>query len=688
MKVSQNVLWVFAVLFVVASVIYVVVSGTTNQQLGRETVTVGVYNNHPKVFVDGKGVPQGIFIDILRSIANVENLELEFQSGEWSGLYENLKEGLIDILPDVAYSTQRDSLFSLSVPVIGSWLQVFDNKDDGMSSVTDLAGKRIGVLDGSIQAEFMSQDVKDQFGLEFDIITYSDYPITVEALKRGEIDAFVADRFYYFADPSDQTIRPTGIVLRPSDLHFAFSKHTDPEIIARVNRSLADLRNDPNSDYFKSVQYWFGTKYKSTIPDVLIWGLFIVITILIVVTSFAITLNYKVKQKTRDLVVKNEELILAKNKAEESDRLKTVFLQNMSHEIRTPMNGILGFLELLHEPNLDEDTKSAYIDVMNVSGHRLMDTINNIVEISKIESKQVSVNNDVMNINCCLESNYDVFKYPVAAKGLNLNLHMGIGAHNADIISDKYILDITFTNLLGNALKFTKKGSIDFGAQIDSEWLLCFVRDTGQGIPQERMEAIFERFVQADIETTRPYEGSGLGLAIAKAYIEMLGGRLWVESKVGSGSTFWFRVPYRPTAHEQRAATIDNPVILNDRELKILVAEDDDVSYTLLVEVLKSDKVHILRANNGLEAVQMVKENQDLSLVLMDIKMPEMNGLEATERIRSFNTSIPIVAQTAYALDGDRDKAISAGCDEYITKPIDSDQLLDIVNRYARTAPN
>jgi ABC-type amino acid transport substrate-binding protein len=254
MKVSQNVLWVFAVLFVVASVIYVVVSGTTNQQLGRETVTVGVYNNHPKVFVDGKGVPQGIFIDILRSIANVENLELEFQSGEWSGLYENLKEGLIDILPDVAYSTQRDSLFSLSVPVIGSWLQVFDNKDDGMSSVTDLAGKRIGVLDGSIQAEFMSQDVKDQFGLEFDIITYSDYPITVEALKRGEIDAFVADRFYYFADPSDQTIRPTGIVLRPSDLHFAFSKHTDPEIIARVNRSLADLRNDPNSDYFKSVQ--------------------------------------------------------------------------------------------------------------------------------------------------------------------------------------------------------------------------------------------------------------------------------------------------------------------------------------------------------------------------------------------------------------------------------------------------
>jgi signal transduction histidine kinase/CheY-like chemotaxis protein len=685
MKKSYTLIWTITALLAFAIVAYFYIYDTNYSQQERTSVTVGVYNNQPKVFADGNGVPQGIFIDILRSIAKVENLDLQFRSGDWSSLLKDLKDGDIDILPDVAYSAQRDSLFTFSVPVIGSWLQVFDDKDADMSSVTDLAGKRVGVLDGSVQEEYMYEDVKKQFGLEFEIKTYSDYTVIVEALKRGDIDVFVADRFYYFSDPSDQTIRPTGIILRPTDLHFAFSKLTDPEIVARVNRSLADLRNDPNSDYFRSVQYWFGTRYKPTIPEVLIWVFFIVIIILITVTIFAITLNYKVKQKTLDLVISNEELISAKNKAEESDRLKTVFLQNMSHEIRTPMNGILGFLELLHEPDLDEDTKSAYIDVMNVSGHRLMDTINNIVEISKIESKQVVVHNDLMNINRCLESNYDVFKYPAAAKGLNLNLHMGIGAHNADIISDKYILNVTFTNLLGNALKFTKKGSIDFGAKIDDEWLVCFVRDTGQGIPSERMEAIFERFVQADIEMTRPYEGSGLGLAIVKAYIEMLGGQIWVESKVGSGSTFWFRVPYKSATHEQIAPTLHHPVSLTDRELKILVAEDDEVSYTLLVEVLRSDKVQILRANNGIEAVQLVEENEDLSLVLMDIKMPKLNGIEATERIRTFNKSVPIVAQTAYALDGDRDKAISAGCDEYITKPIDSDILLGVVNRFARS---
>jgi CheY-like chemotaxis protein len=348
------------------------------------------------------------------------------------------------------------------------------------------------------------------------------------------------------------------------------------------------------------------------------------------------------------------------------------------------MNGILGFLELLRSPDLDDDTKSAYIDIMNVSGHRLMDTINNIVEISKIESGQVDVHDEVVNINQCLESNYEVFKYPAAAKGIDLNLHMGIGGHKADVMADKYILNIVFTNLLGNALKFTKKGAIDFGVSIEGDWLVGFVRDTGSGIAPERQQAIFERFVQADVESTRPYEGSGLGLAIVKAYLDMLGGEVWVESTIGVGSTFWFKIPYRPASQHHEEQRVGKNVQLIDREMKILVAEDDDISYTYLVEVIKSDKVKIMRATNGLEAVQLVRENPDFALVLMDIKMPEMDGLEATGRIRTFNADIPIVAQTAYALDGDREKALKSGCDEYIAKPFDSDHLLDIVNRFAR----
>ncbi len=672
-------------LMITAVIIYVVISGSNTPQQERITVTVGVYNSHPKVFTDEDGDPKGIFIDILQSVAHTENLDLRFHSGDWSELYADLKAGRIDILPDVAYSEERDTMFVLSVPVIGSWLQVFDDGEDSFSSVTELDGKRVGLLDESIQEAYMKDFVKTQFTIDFEIVTYPDYTTTVKALKSGEIDVFVADRFYYFSDPSDPAIRPTGIVLRPSDLHFAFSKNTDSEVIARVNRSLADLRNDPGSDYFKSVQHWFGTRYQPAIPEAVIWVFFIVVIFLIIVSSFAITLNYKVKQKTHDLVAKNAELISAKEKAEESDRLKTVFLQNMSHEIRTPMNGILGFLELLRISDLDDATKGEYIDIMNESGNRLMDTINNIVEISKIESQLIDVREEIVNINQCLESNYEVFKYPAATKGLHLNMHMGIGAHRADLLTDKYILNILFTNLLANAVKFTSKGSIDFGATIEGDWLVCFVKDTGTGIAPDRCAAIFDRFVQEHLESTRPYEGSGLGLAIVKAYVDMLGGQVWVESSVGVGSTFWFKIPYRPASHGQTASHVEKNVHLIDRELKILVAEDDDISFTLLAEVMKSDKVHIIRANNGIEAVDLVRNHPDLSLVLMDIKMPEMNGLEATERIRLFNADIPIVAQTAYALDGDRETALTSGCNEYITKPIDSDHLLDIVNRFARS---
>lgn len=233
-------------------------------------------------------------------------------------------------------------------------------------------------------------------------------------------------------------------------------------------------------------------------------------------------------------------------------------------------------------------------------------------------------------------------------------------------------------------MKFTRKGSVDFGASIDGDQVVCFVRDTGPGIASDRQQAIFERFVQEHVATTRPYEGSGLGLAIVKAYLDMIDGRVWVESEPGVGSTFWFSFPYVASHIEPVRPEIEPHIRLVDREMTILVAEDDDVSYRFLTELLKSDKVQILRASNGFEAVQLVREHPNLSLVLMDIKMPEMDGLEATRRIRSFNVEVPIVAQTAYALEGDRELALDIGCNEYITKPIDIDRLLDIVNRFAR----
>ncbi len=250
--------------------------------------------------------------------------------------------------------------------------------------------------------------------------------------------------------------------------------------------------------------------------------------------------------------------------------------------------------------------------------------------------------------------------------------------------ADRFKLDGILTNLLNNAIKFTDKGSIEFGNQIDHDSLVFYVKDSGIGIPVNRLDAVFERFVHADLNINRPHEGSGLGLSIAKAYVEALNGRMWVESEEGKGSIFFFSIPYvsvsqdikksvTPDAHQKKHFSSD---------MTILIAEDDEMSFEYLKVVFELEAVHLIRTINGEDTVNMVREHPDISLVLMDVKMPGMNGLEATRQIRLFNKSIPIIAQTAYALTGDREKAIEAGCNDYITKPIRRDELIDLIQKY------
>jgi signal transduction histidine kinase/ligand-binding sensor domain-containing protein len=243
---------------------------------------------------------------------------------------------------------------------------------------------------------------------------------------------------------------------------------------------------------------------------------------------------------------RTKELLEAKNKAEESDRLKTAFLQNMSHEIRTPMNGILGFLELLKEPNLDEVNKNNYLEIINISGQRLLTTINDIIELSRIESNQMSVKYSVVDIMEMMEHLFNFFKPQALEKGLTLSLSAKISGNQAIVESDRKILDSILINLINNAIKFTRKGNVEVGNYLEKDKMIFYVKDTGDGIPSDRLNAIFERFVQADMKNTRAHEGSGLGLAIVKGYLELFNGSVWVESETGKGSTFFFSVPYRP----------------------------------------------------------------------------------------------------------------------------------------------
>ena len=399
----------------------------------------------------------------------------------------------------------------------------------------------------------------------------------------------------------------------------------------------------------------------------------------------------KIEDQNEQLMATNTELILAKEKAEESDRLKSAFLANMSHKIRTPMNGILGFADLLNEPGLTGEEQQEYLGIIAKSGARMLNIINDIIDISKIESGQMKVSVSETNVKEQLDFVYRFFEPEVEQKGLKLTLKKSLTSAAANIQTDREKLYAILTNLIKNAIKYTPEGSIEFGYYVVESRLIpslqFYVKDTGIGIPNDRQNAIFERFIQADIMDKMARQGAGLGLAISKAYVEMLGGKIWVESEEGKGSTFYFTLPFAAETKEKESPKkeISSPIDVDQfKKLKILIAEDDESSSKLISLFVQKITNEIILVKTGMEVVDACRSHPDIDLILMDIQMPEMNGYEATRQIRQFNTKVFIIAQSAFALTGDHEKAIEAGCNDYISKPIDKDKLLQLIQKYFR----
>ena len=396
-----------------------------------------------------------------------------------------------------------------------------------------------------------------------------------------------------------------------------------------------------------------------------------------------------IKEDITERIKMIEELVAAKEKAEESDKLKSAFLANMSHEIRTPMNGILGFASLLKKPELAGERQQEYISYIEQSGERMLSIINDIVCISKIESGTMDIHLTEMNVNNQLEFVYNSMELEAKGKDLTLSCSCSLTDKEAVIITDSEKFYGILTNLIKNAIKYTHKGTIEFGYNLNTanevSMLEFFIKDTGIGIHKDRQQAIFERFIQADMEDEMVRQGAGLGLAIAKAYVEMLEGKIWVESEPKYGSTFFFTIPYNTEVKEKSVNQIlvsNNDDLIQPRIFKVLIVEDDEISEALVKEILNNLTNKIITAKNGLEAINLCRKNPDIDLILMDIQMPEMNGYHATQQIRQFNKEVIIIAHTAFALSGDKEKAINAGCTDYISKPINRQKLNEIIFKH------
>jgi hypothetical protein len=392
---------------------------------------------------------------------------------------------------------------------------------------------------------------------------------------------------------------------------------------------------------------------------------------------------------------KNAELLIAKEKAQESDRLKSAFLANMSHEIRTPMNGILGFAELLKKPNIEIEKQRQFLDLIEKSGRRMLSIINNIIDISKIEAGGINVLLSDTDVHEQMEFIHAFFKQEAEKKGIHLLKKNPQPFKKMIVITDREKVYAILTNLVKNAIKFTQEGFIEFGYQAhptrpetaqvsESGELEFFVKDTGIGIPSDQLETIFERFRRVDEMLHRDYEGSGLGLAISKSYVEMLGGKIWVKSEHGKGSAFYFTIPYEKIKKIEKKTKLISSSEKKMRQLKIVIAEDDDTSAELLKSGFKLEGLarEIIIVTSGIEVIKVCRTNPDIDLILMDIQLPSMDGHQATRHIRQFNKQVVVIAQSAFALSDSRQKAIAAGCTDYISKPINMNELLTLIRKY------
>ncbi len=654
-------------------------------------------NDYPPFnYTDMNGELVGFNIDLVKAINKLYNNQIKISGADWKTINKMLEDGQIDGIVGTHYPGYPDNQHLYTRSVVNTSHCFFYNSNYHKNITPEL----LRTIKEPVIA-LWKNDVLVRYILSINpstkFIYVSNYDELVDLLDDEQVTCAIAKRIggmYHVTIHQKEYIKTTNHRILERNMGFMLSPNST-ELAAIINNATEVLLS--NGEYQRIYNKWLAEYDKESNGLNDYWKYIILLSAIVGTTILLLIiinriLQARVQRKTQDLQHQLDlnseimkELSCQKNKAEQSDKMKSAFLANMSHEIRTPMNGILGFAELLKTQAYSKEEELQFINIIQQSGDRMLNTINNIIDISKIESENEEIQIKEIDIVKIVSELNDFFTVEANEKGIDLIIEPEVKTPSQNFCSDAYKLTSILTNLIKNAIKFTKKGYVKIQYSLSATELKITVNDTGIGIAPEKQKAIFEHFVQADHSHSSGYEGSGLGLSITQGYVKLLNGDISVKSTQGKGTSFTFVLPNMneatPTNEEQtkNENTVELPDNNTIEDLKIIIAEDDETSYNFLTLVLSDVSNCIKWANNGTDVVELVRKNPDTDVVLMDIKLPKINGLEATKQIRAFNKDVYIIAQTAYAQENYKQEAISSGCNDFIVKPIDKNHLKKIL---------
>ncbi|WP_124980702.1 response regulator [Nonlabens xiamenensis] len=632
----------------------------------NDPVKVAVYPYYPPyIFKNEEGNPEGILYDYLKLLE--KKLDTKFEVVEYSDfsvVIEDAQNGKIDWILEVQETESRKEYLKFYTKLFETPFVIVGHKDQQKSydrdslSTADFYLPKDFAISESILRDFPEANVISNCATDEECLrkllqnkqAYFIGPQTVVTYfteSKGLEDLIVLGNLGRDYDPSMAAVKDNEML--NSLLYKGLNEITYEEKKEVINRWLVMF----NKPIYKTERFW-------------ITATILILSFLLALLVINRYLKYTIKRRTKQLEQ-------AKEKAEESSILKTSFINNITHEMRTPMNAVMGFSGLLKNNHVDRETRLEYINIINQGCLRLMDMMDNVLEVSLLQSNQIKTLNTSTDVKLLIQQCYDKFKDQAIQKKIKYDLNVPIDESQNCVLVDQAKLRKIILHTLNNAIKFTASGSISLSGKIIDDQLYVSISDTGIGISEKRLESIFDSYSKSNQDTTELYEGLGLGLTISKAYADLMNGRLEIHSKLGKGTEVEIWVPVHDIGPSEECQPQQRKLRSESPLFKVLIAEDVQLNFMFLKALLDRNSefdIQVLRAENGQEAVDHVRSGEHVDLVFMDIQMPIMNGYRATELIKTYNAQIPVVMQTAYTTISDKQKAMEAGCDDFISKPV------------------